>query len=223
MPMSVLSIRNVSFAYDRRTPVLRDLSLDFEQGKTYAIIGRSGAGKTTLLSIMAGLLKPVKGDILFNDHSITGINQFVYRSRDVGVVFQSYNLLPKMTAIENVILSMDVAKVRHVKKKETARALLTRVGLTETEMNRRVLLLSGGQQQRVAIARALSYNPKVILADEPTGNLDVFTTNEIMKILNQLAHEYEKCLIIVTHSPQVADMTDQVYDLSVLNGQAAAQ
>ena len=221
--MSVLSIRNVSFAYDRRTPVLRNLSLDFEQGKTYAIIGRSGAGKTTLLSIMAGLLKPVKGDILFNDHSITGINQFVYRSRDVGVVFQSYNLLPKMTAIENVILSMDVAKVRHVKKKETARALLTRVGLTETEMNRRVLLLSGGQQQRVAIARALSYNPKVILADEPTGNLDVFTTNEIMKILNQLAHEYEKCLIIVTHSPQVADMTDQVYDLSVLNGQAAAQ
>ena len=221
--MSVLSIRNVSFAYDRRTPVLRNLSLDFEQGKTYAIIGRSGAGKTTLLSIMAGLLKPVKGDILFNDHSITGINQFVYRSRDVGVVFQSYNLLPKMTAIENVILSMDVAKVRHVKKKETARALLTRVGLTETEMNRRVLLLSGGQQQRVAIARALSYNPKVILADEPTGNLDVFTTNEIMKILNQLAHEYEKCLIIVTHSPQVADMTDQIYDLSVLNGQAAAQ
>ena len=223
MPMSVLSIRNVSFAYDRRTPVLRNLSLDFEKGKTYAIIGRSGAGKTTLLSIMAGLLKPVKGDILFNDHSITGINQFVYRSRDVGVVFQSYNLLPKMTAIENVILSMDVAKVRHVKKKETARALLSRVGLTETEMNRRVLLLSGGQQQRVAIARALSYNPQVILADEPTGNLDVFTTNEIMKILNQLAHEYEKCLIIVTHSPQVADMTDQVYDLSVLNGQAAAQ
>ena len=221
--MSVLSIRNVSFAYDRRTPVLRNLSLDFDQGKTYAIIGRSGAGKTTLLSIMAGLLKPVKGEILYNDHSIASVNQFVYRSRDIGVVFQSYNLLPKMTAIENVILSMDVAKVHHVNKKETAKALLTRVGLTETEMNRRVLLLSGGQQQRVAIARALSYNPNVILADEPTGNLDVFTTNEIMKILNQLAHEYDKCLIIVTHSPQVADMTDMVYDLSVLNGQAAAQ
>ena len=221
--MSVLSIRNVSFAYDRRTPVLRNLSLDFDQGKTYAIIGRSGAGKTTLLSIMAGLLKPVKGEILYNDHSIASVNQFVYRSRDIGVVFQSYNLLPKMTAIENVILSMDVAKVHHVNKKETAKALLARVGLTETEMNRRVLLLSGGQQQRVAIARALSYNPNVILADEPTGNLDVFTTNEIMKILNQLAHEYDKCLIIVTHSPQVADMTDMVYDLSVLNGQAAAQ
>ena len=215
--MSVLTIRNLSFAYDRRTPVIRDLSLEFEQGKSYAIVGRSGAGKTTLLSMLAGLLKPVKGEILYNGHNIAKVNQFIYRSRDVGVVFQSYNLLPKMTAMENVILSMDVAKVRHVKKKETARALLTRVGLTETEMNRRVLLLSGGQQQRVAIARALSYNPNVILADEPTGNLDIYTTNEIMTILNQLAHEYQKCIILVTHSPQVADMTDQVYDLSVLN------
>ena len=215
--MSVLSVKNLSFAYDRRTPVIRNLSLDFDQGKSYAIIGRSGAGKTTLLSMLAGLLKPVKGEILYNGQNISKINQFVYRSRDVGVVFQSYNLLPKMTAIENVILSMDVAKVRHVKKKETAKALLTRVGLTETEMNRRMLLLSGGQQQRVAIARALSYNPKVILADEPTGNLDVYTTGEIMAILNQLAHEYEKCIVIVTHSPQVADMTDKVYDLSVLN------
>ena len=215
--MSILSVRNLSFAYDRRTPVIRNLSLDFEKGRSYAIIGRSGAGKTTLLSMMAGLLKPVKGEILYNGQNISKINQFVYRSRDIGVVFQSYNLLPKMTAIENVILSMDVAKVRHVKKMESARALLARVGLTESEMNRRVLLLSGGQQQRVAIARALSYNPQVILADEPTGNLDVYTTNEIMTILNQLAHESDKSIIIVTHSPQVADMTDRVYDLSVLN------
>ena len=215
--MSILSVRNLSFAYDRRTPVIRNLSLDFEKVRSYAIIGRSGAGKTTLLSMMAGLLKPVKGVILYNGQNISKINQFVYRSRDIGVVFQSYNLLPKMTAIENVILSMDVAKVRHVKKKESARALLARVGLTESEMNRRVLLLSGGQQQRVAIARALSYNPQVILADEPTGNLDVYTTNEIMTILNQLAHESDKSIIIVTHSPQVADMTDRVYDRSVLN------
>ena len=213
----MLSIRNLSFAYDRRHPVIRNLSLDFEQGKSYAIVGRSGAGKTTLLSMLSGLLKPVKGEILYNERDISKINQFVYRSRDVGVVFQSYNLLPKLTAMENVILSMDVAKVRHVKKKETARALLRRVGLTDSEMNRRVLLLSGGQQQRVAIARALSYNPQVILADEPTGNLDVYTTQEIMNILNQLAHEYEKCIVIVTHSPQVAEMTDQIYDLSVLN------
>ena len=215
--MSMLSIRNLSFAYDRHHPVIRNLSLDFEQGKSYAIVGRSGAGKTTLLSMLSGLLKPVKGEILYNDQDITKINSFLYRSRDIGVVFQSYNLLPKLTATENVILSMDIARVRHVKKKETARALLRRVGLTESEMGRRVLLLSGGQQQRVAIARAMSYNPNVILADEPTGNLDVYTTVEIMKILNQLAHEYQKCIVIVTHSPQVADMTDQVYDLSVLN------
>ena len=215
--MSMLSIRNLSFAYDRHHPVIRNLSLDFEQGKSYAIVGRSGAGKTTLLSMLSGLLKPVKGEILYNDQDITKINSFLYRSRDIGVVFQSYNLLPKLTATENVILSMDIARVRHVKKKETARALLRRVGLTESEMGRRVLLLSGGQQQRVAIARAMSYNPNVILADEPTGNLDVYTTVEIMKILNQLAHEYQKCIVIVTHSPQVADMTDEVYDLSVLN------
>jgi len=215
--MSVLSIRNLSFAYDRHHPVIRNLSLDFEKGKSYAIIGRSGAGKTTLLSMLSGLLKPVKGEILYNDRDITKVNQFVYRSRDVGVVFQSYNLLPKLTAVENVVLSMDIAKVRRVRKKESARTLLERVGLTDREMNRRVLLLSGGQQQRVAIARALSYNPPVILADEPTGNLDVYTTNEIMTILNQLAHDYEKCIIIVTHSPQVAEMTDQIFDLSVLN------
>ena len=218
----MLSIRNLSFAYDRHNPVIRNLSLDFDSGRSYAIIGRSGAGKTTLLSMLSGLLKPVKGQILYNGQDITKVNQFVYRSRDVGVVFQSYNLLPKLTAMENVVLSLDVAKVRHVKKKETAKALLTRVGLTEAEMNRRVLLLSGGQQQRVAIARALSYNPEVILADEPTGNLDVYTTNEIMTILNQLAHEYGKCIVIVTHSPQVADMTDQVFDLSVLNQRTGA-
>ena len=213
--MSVLSIRNLSFAYDRHTPVLRNLSLDFEKGASYAIIGRSGAGKTTLLSMLSGLLKPVSGQILYEDKDITKINPFVYRSRDVGVVFQNYNLLPKLTAMENVILSMDIAKVR---KKEVVRALLTQVGLTEAEMNRRILLLSGGQQQRVAIARALSYNPSVILADEPTGNLDVYTTNEVMGILNKLAHEYEKCVILVTHSPQVAEMADHVYDLSALNG-----
>ncbi len=219
--MSVLSIQDVSFAYDRRTPVIRNLSLEFDKGRSYAIIGRSGAGKTTLLSMMSGLLKPVRGQILYNDQDISKIDQYVYRSRDVGVVFQSYNLLPKLTALENVILSMDIARVRHVRKKETAKALLTRVGLTEMEMNRRVLLLSGGQQQRVAIARALSYSPNVILADEPTGNLDVFTTDEIMTTLNELAHKDEKCVIVVTHSPQVAEMTDIVYDLSVLNRKEA--
>ncbi len=220
--MSVISIRDLSFAYDRHTPVIRNLSLDFEKGASYAIIGRSGAGKTTLLSMLSGLLKPVNGQILYEGKDITRINPFVYRSRDVGVVFQSYNLLPKLTAMENVILSMDIARVRKVNKEETVRTLLTRVGLTEMEMNRRILLLSGGQQQRVAIARALSYNPNVILADEPTGNLDVYTTRDIMNILNGLAHENGKCVVLVTHSPQVAEMTDHVYDLSELN-RAAGQ
>ena len=123
--MSVLSIQNLSFAYDRHHPAIRNLSLDFEEGMSYSIIGRSGAGKTTLLSMLSGLLKPVKGEILYNGQDISRFNQFVYRSRDIGVVFQSYNLLPKLTAMENVILSMDVAKMRHVKKKEAAKQATT--------------------------------------------------------------------------------------------------
>ena len=119
-----------------------------------------------------------------------------------------------MTAIENVILSMDVAKVRHVKKKETARALLTRVGLTETEMNRRVLLLSGGQQQRVAIARALSYNPKVILADEPTGNLDAANSREVVRLLAQASKVYSQTIIMVTHDRQAADYADRILTIT---------
>ena len=215
--MSVLSLEDVSFAYDRKTPVFRGLSLSFEESTSYAVIGRSGAGKTTLLSLMSGLLQPVRGVILYNGQNISRTNQFVYRSRDVGVVFQNYNLLPKLTAMENVILGMEISKTKIRQRKKQAHALLEQMGLTEREMNRRVLLLSGGQQQRVAIARALSYDPKVILADEPTGNLDVGTSYDIMVLLNSLAHSHGKCVIIVTHSPDVAKMSDQVIDLSTLS------
>ena len=215
--MAVLEIENVSFAYDRHTPVLRNLNLRMSAGKCYAIIGRSGAGKTTLLSLMSGLLKPVRGRILFEGHDISRVNQFVYRSRDVGVVFQSYNLLPKLTAEENVILSMDIAKTRIRKKKARAQALLKTVGLRDDEIRRRVLLLSGGQQQRVAIARAISFDAKAILADEPTGNLDVVTSNEIMNLLKRLAWEQQKCVVVVTHSPMVAEMADEVIDLSAFS------
>ena len=215
--MAILEIENISFAYNRHSPVLRNLSLSLEAGRCYAIIGRSGAGKTTLLSLMSGLLRPVKGKILFNGNDVSHINQFVYRSRDVGVVFQSYNLLPKLTAEENVILSMDISHTRIPRKKAHAQALLKSVGLREDEMRRRVLLLSGGQQQRVAIARAISYDAKAILADEPTGNLDVVTSNEIMNLLRRLAWDQGKCVIIVTHSPMVAEMADEVIDLSTFS------
>ena len=136
-----------------------------------------------------------------------------YRNSDIGIVFQSYNLLPQFTAEENIILSMDISGVKDVDKKAKAIELMKQVGLGKSLAKRRVLKLSGGEQQRIAIARSLSYNPKIIIADEPTGNLDKETEGEILKIFNNLAHEEKKCVIIVTHSPNVCDSVDQVYDL----------
>ncbi len=209
--MSVLSLRNVSFAYTS-TLVLKDLSYEFEKGKIYCISGKSGAGKTTLLSILSGLAQPTSGDIYFKEKNITSIDTYELRSKYLGVIFQSYNLLTKFTAIENVILSMDIANVKGINKKERAKELLAIVGLSEDEMNRSVLHLSGGQQQRVAIARALSFNPDIILADEPTGNLDLETEKEIMDIFKELANN-DKCIIIVSHSQDVASMCDIKYNL----------
>ncbi len=209
--MSVLALDNICFSYGR-TPVLKDLSLEFEEGKMYCIVGKSGAGKTTLLSILSGLAYPSSGKILFHDKDIKNVNKYNFRSRQIGVVFQSYNLITKFTAIENVMLSMDIAGVRGIKKKDRAIELLNSVGLDEDEANRRVLKLSGGQQQRVAIARALSHNPDIILADEPTGNLDGDTQDEIMQIFHKLT-EQGKCVILVSHSPQVASMCDVTYEL----------
>ncbi len=209
--MSVLALQNICFSYDK-TPVLRDLSLDFEKGKMYCIVGKSGAGKTTLLSILSGLASPDSGTILYNDKDIKNINKYNFRSRQIGVVFQSYNLITKFTALENVMLSMDIAGVKDIKKRDRALELLDSVGLDEDEAGRRVLKLSGGQQQRVAIARALSHDPDIILADEPTGNLDSDTQDEIMEIFRNLT-EQGKCVILVSHSPQVAKMCDETYEL----------
>ncbi len=209
--MSVLSLQNICFSYDK-TQVLQDLSLEFEKGKMYCIIGKSGAGKTTLLSILSGLASPDSGSILYNDKDIKNINKYNFRSRDIGVVFQSYNLITKFTALENVMLSMDIAGVKGFKKRDRALELLNSVGLDEDEANRRVLKLSGGQQQCVAIARALSHDPDIILADEPTGNLDADTQDEIMDIFRTLTAQ-GKCVILVSHSPEVAKMCDETYEL----------
>ena len=210
--MALLSLQNISFSYDR-TPVLKDISYDFEKGKIYCIIGKSGAGKTTLLSLLSGLAKPSAGEILYDGQSIAKIDKYTFRSRYIGVVFQSFNLITKYTALENVVLSMDISGCKIKDKKLRALELLDSVGLDEDEANRRVLKLSGGQQQRVAIARALSYDPDIILADEPTGNLDLDTQREIMDIFRSLANQ-GKCVILVSHSPDVADMCDERYELT---------
>ena len=214
--MSVLSLKNISFSYGK-TPVLRDISYEFEKGKMYCIIGKSGAGKTTLLSLLSGLATPSEGEIFYNDNSIASIDKYTFRSKYIGVVFQSFNLITKYTAMENVILSMDVAGYKTADKKQRAMELLDSVGLDSDEANRRVLKLSGGQQQRVAIARALSYDPDIILADEPTGNLDRDTQQEIMDIFRDLANR-GKCVILVSHSPEVAAMCDERYELTRIAG-----
>ena len=209
--MSVLALQNISFSYGK-TPVLKDLSYEFEKGKMYCIVGKSGAGKTTLLSLLSGLASPTGGEILYEGKNIASIDKYTFRSKYIGVVFQSYNLITKFTALENVVLSMDVAGYKTENKKERALELLHSVGLDDDEASRRVLKLSGGQQQRVAIARALSYDPDIILADEPTGNLDGETQDEIIGIFRTLADQ-GKCVIIVSHSPQVAAMCDERYQL----------
>ena len=214
--MSILSLQNISFSYDR-TPILKDISYDFEKGKMYCIIGKSGAGKTTLLSLLSGLATPNAGDILYDGKSIAKIDKYTFRSKYIGVVFQSFNLITKYTALENVILSMDVAGYKTKSKTQRAKELLESVGLDEDEANRRVLKLSGGQQQRVAIARALSYDPDIILADEPTGNLDRETQNEIMEIFRDLTRQ-GKCVILVSHSAEVADLCDERYELTKISG-----
>ncbi len=213
--MSILSLQNISFSYDK-TPVLQNISYEFQKGKMYCIVGKSGAGKTTLLSLLSGLAKPTDGEIFYDGKNVAKIDKYTFRSKYIGVVFQSFNLITKYTALENVVLSMDVAGYKTKNKEQRAIELLKSVGLEHDEANRRVLKLSGGQQQRVAIARALSYDPDIILADEPTGNLDTDTQNEIMNIFKELANK-GKCVILVSHSPEVAALCDERYELVKIN------
>lgn len=211
--MSTLKLNNVSYHYDgTKNNVLQNVNFEFESGKIYAIVGKSGAGKTTLLSLLSSLASPTDGQILLDGKDIQKIDKYDFRSSHVGVVFQSFNLLSHLTALENVVLSMDISKKKIKDKKAHARELLAKVNIDEEDMNRRILKLSGGQQQRVAIARALSYDPEIILADEPTGNPDIETQNGIMDIFRTLAKE-GKCVIIVTHSPDVAKQADVTYEL----------
>lgn len=212
--MSVLKLDNISYRYEKGSAeVLDNLNMDFESGKIYAIVGKSGAGKTTLLSVLSSLARPTGGKIFLNDDDVAKIDRYKFRSKYVGVIFQNFNLLTHLTAQENVVLSMDISGKKFDRpKKEIAMELLEKVGLSPDEAKRRVLKLSGGQQQRVAIARALSYDPDIILADEPTGNLDGETQDEIISIFRMLADE-GKCVIIVTHSPDVAKASDVKYEL----------
>lgn len=216
MNKKILKLENVSYRYEDALEdeyVLKNINYEFELGKTYAIRGKSGSGKTTLLSLISGLETKYDGTITYDDKNLGKIDLDKYRNTYIGIVFQSYNLLPHLTASENIILSMEINGMKIKNKKDKAIELMERVGLKKNQADRRVLKLSGGEQQRVAIARSLSYNPNIIIADEPTGNLDKETEDEILKIFDDLAHKEDKCIIIVTHSKNVCDSVDIVYDL----------
>lgn len=213
--MSILEFKNVTHSYDEKRLILDDTSYTFESGKVYSLVGKSGCGKTTALSLMGALESPKKGNILYKNQDIKKIGESNYRRKDISIIFQAYNLIPYMTALQNVITGMEISNTDVKDRKEKAIKFLKDVGINEEEANRNVLRLSGGQQQRVSIARALACNVDLILADEPTGNLDDLTANEILKIFRELAND-GKCIVIVTHSKNIADMTDKV--LTLKNG-----
>ena len=218
--MEVLKLESVTYSYkgqSKKVEAVKNANATFESGKFYAITGRSGSGKTTLMSLIAGLDYPDSGDILFKGKSIKEIDRDVYRSKHVGMIFQSYNLLPQLTALENVMMALELEDAKGPEAKKRAGELLEKVGFDAAMNARRVLKLSGGEQQRVAIARALAVKPEIILADEPTGNLDTDTGEMILKLLSDLAKNEDCCLIVITHEKTIADQADIKY--SIHNGQ----
>lgn len=202
--MKLLKLDNVDYNYsDSKEKVFTELNAEFSTGKLYAIIGKSGAGKSTLLSLLAGLDTPTHGRILFEGEDIMVKGYNYHRKRHIALVFQNYNLIDYLTPLENIRLV----------NKSASKDTLIKLGLEENQINRNVMKLSGGQQQRVAIARALVSQAPIILADEPTGNLDNSTATEIIDILKHSAHKDKKCVIVVTHSKEVAAAADQVLEL----------
>lgn len=201
--MSVLEMKDISYSYEKSIKILTAVNAVFETGKMYAILGPSGSGKTTLLSLLGGLDTPQKGEILFDGEDISEHGLEYHRRNHVSLIFQNYNLIDYMTPVENVRLTA----------KQNAMSMLKSLGLTEDEAKRNVLKLSGGQQQRVAIARTLVSDAPIILADEPTGNLDEDTAAEITEVLKNCAHQMNKCVIIVTHSNELAKQVDTVFRL----------
>ena len=210
---TILRVEDLAFTYDKEKFVLKDIDMEFKKGIVYGIYGKSGAGKSTLLSLLAGLETSKYGHIYYKDKDLFKMNLDKYRCNDIGIIFQSYNLLPQLTAIENVILSMDISNLKVNDRLRKAKTLLKKVGIKDEMMNRRVLQLSGGEQQRVAIARALSYDSEIILADEPTGNLDPEMEEEIINLLLDIAHNENKCVIIIYHSKEVRSKVDELYHL----------
>jgi len=210
----MLALKDVSYKYEGTTrTIFKDVNLQFEAGKVYTIVGKSGAGKSTLLSLLSGLDIATGGSVAFGGECLANMNRNQYRAKKAGIIFQSLNLLPTATAIDNIILSMNISGVKIANKKQRALELLEKVGISLEKANRKILKLSGGEQQRIGIARALAHNPELIIADEPTGSLDKDTEEKVLKIFKSLAHNDGKCVIIVTHSKKVTTIADEILGL----------
>ncbi|RHH71109.1 MULTISPECIES: ABC transporter ATP-binding protein [Vagococcus] len=213
--MSILKASKLNYYYqdgDTRRFVLKNTNVAFEKGKFYTIVGQSGSGKTTLLSLLAGLDTPQEGRVFYEKKNIEKISYDAYRRDYISIIFQYYNLIPYLTAVENVMVPMAITDNKLPDEQETvAINLLDYMGIPNEKSKRLVTQLSGGEQQRVAIARALSTNVDVILADKPTGNLDEEMEQEIVGIFKMLAHKHNKCVVVVTHSPEIALQSDYSY------------
>ena len=211
----MLKIDNISYRYKNSDrDVLRDVSINLEAGKLHAIVGPSGSGKTTLLSIMAGLDKPTKGSVYINGDDLARLDLDIYRKKSISIIFQAFQLFPLLTAQENVRYPMETGGIPKKLAKSRAAELLESVGIDSSKHKRFPANLSGGEQQRVAIARALSSGAKVLLADEPTGNLDVANGEAVIGILKDLAHNKGYCVVVVTHNLEIAETSDVVFRMS---------
>ncbi|CCK19860.1 ABC transporter ATP-binding protein [Lactococcus laudensis] len=215
--MSIIETKKLNYYYqdgDMQRYILRDISVSFEKGQFYTIVGESGSGKTTFLAMIAGLDVAKDGQVLFEGTDIQTIGLENYRRNKISIVFQNNNLVTYLTAIENVLVAMDITdNTLPADQKTVAYNLLDYIGITHEKADRLVSELSGGEQQRIAIARALATNSDVILADEPTGNLDEDREGEIVEIFKRLAHDNKKAVIVVTHSQEVAEKSDVTYRL----------
>lgn len=205
----MLTVKNLTHWYGQADkPLYEDVDLSFDTGQVYTIVGASGSGKTTLLSFLAGLDKPQKGDIFLDGKNLKKIGVTNYRKHKVAIVFQQYNLLGYMSALDNILTALSVTGSAHKGERQYVLDTLKRVGINEDDAKKNVQKLSGGQQQRVAIVRALLVDANIVIADEPTGNLDGENAAMIINLFQELAHDHQKSVIIVTHDPHVADQGD---------------
>ncbi len=213
--MALIKAKNVVKKYKVGSEVitaLDDVTLSIEQGEFIAILGTSGCGKSTLLNMLSGLERPTKGDVIVNGVRINKVNEknmSKFRSKEMGFIFQQYNLIGSLTALENVMLPLTIQGVSKKERVARSKAILERLGLGKRLQNK-PSQMSGGQQQRVSIARSLVGEPKIVFADEPTGNLDSHTTIEILEFLQQIVREQGKTLIMVSHDIEVAMYADRI-------------